>query len=128
MATPLEQERYISLETFRADGSGVKTPVWLAPLDGKLVIVTEGTSHKVKRLRKNSKVRVAACGARGQVTGPWFEGDAVVVADPELARRIEDTLSARYGFQYRVLNFFSTLAGRRKRRAFLQITVSEKSS
>ena len=59
MSTPLDGETYISLETFRKDGSGVKTPVWAAALDGKLVVMTDGTSHKVKRLRSNPAATAA---------------------------------------------------------------------
>ena len=54
MGTPLDKERFISLETFKKNGDGVKTPVWSAPLDGKLVVFTAGGSYKVKRLRNNS--------------------------------------------------------------------------
>src|ERR1700729_2183968 len=48
---PFAAERYISLETFKRDGGGVKTPVWAAPLDGALVVFSAGDSFKVKRLR-----------------------------------------------------------------------------
>ena len=68
-STPLDDEQYINLETFRKDGSGVKTPVWAAAQDGKLVVMTDGTSHKVKRIRADPKVRAAACDARGTVNG-----------------------------------------------------------
>ena len=57
----LTTESYISLATFRRNGAAVETPVWFAILDGKLYVVTDGTSAKVKRVRATKRVRVAAC-------------------------------------------------------------------
>jgi PPOX class probable F420-dependent enzyme len=122
MATPLDTERYLNLETFRKDGTGVKTPVWAAPLDGKLVIVTDGTSYKVKRIKNDPKVRLAACTVRGDVRGPWHEGTCRVL-DPAGGARAEGALRSKYGFQYRALNFFSRISGRIARRAYLEVTV-----
>jgi hypothetical protein len=120
--TPLDGERYINLETFRKDGSGVKTPVWAAAMDGKLVVMTDGTSHKVKRLRNDPKIKAAGCDARGGVHGAWYEGTAKIL-DEAGAARAEATLIAKYGFQYRVLNVFSGISGRKKRRAYLEISI-----
>src|SRR5580704_7783028 len=68
MAQPSFQElaaaRYVSLMTFRRNGIGVPTPLWIAPHDGKLYAVTDGTSAKMKRLRATDRVRLAACDAR----------------------------------------------------------------
>jgi PPOX class probable F420-dependent enzyme len=121
--TPLDGERYISLETFRKDGSGVKTPVWAAARAGKLVVVTDGTSHKVKRLRSDPKIRAAGCNARGDVHGAWFKGTARILEASEAVQAAEATLKSKYGIQYLVLNFFSTVSGRRKRRAYLEISI-----
>ena len=66
--------RYISLETFKRDGGGVKTPVWCAPLDGQIVVFTEAEAFKVKRLRRNPKIRMARCDVRGKVRGTWSSG------------------------------------------------------
>jgi hypothetical protein len=123
MATPLDEETYISLETFRKDGSGVKTPVWAAAQGGKLVVVTDGTSFKVKRIKNDPKVRVAACDSRGNVRGSFFDGTCRIL-DATESDRAEATLKAKYGFQYRALNFFSKIGGRFGRRAYLEITVA----
>jgi PPOX class probable F420-dependent enzyme len=123
-STPLGNERYINLETFRKDGTGVKTPVWAAPLDGRLVVFTDGTSYKVKRLRNNPKVRAAACDARGNVRGDWLEGTARILDDEAHIARAGKALRAKYGWQLAGLDFFSRLAGRIKRRAYLEIDLS----
>ena len=125
MATPLDDERYISLETFKKDGNGVKTPVWAAALDGKLVVMTDGTSFKVKRIRNNAKMRAAGCDARGKtIHGAWHEGTARILDDEAHIARADEALRRKYGIQYRVLGFFSRLAGRMKRRAFIELTVA----
>jgi PPOX class probable F420-dependent enzyme len=117
----LDGERYISLETFKRDGVGVRTPVWAAPLDGRLVVFTAGDSFKVKRLRRNPKIRAAACDARGKVKGSWLDGEARILEDADHIARAHAALIAKYGWQARILDFFSALSGRKKSRAFLEI-------
>ena len=121
--TPLDNERYISLETFKKDGAGVKTPVWAAPLDGRLVVVTDGTSYKVKRLRNNPKLKAAPCDARGKVKGDWHEGTGRVLEATADRERALAALHDKYGWQIRILDFFSWLGRRRERRAFLELTI-----
>ncbi|MSP61310.1 MAG: PPOX class F420-dependent oxidoreductase [Myxococcales bacterium] len=122
-STPLDDDRYISLETFRKDGTGVKTPVWAAPLDGKMVIFTEASSFKVKRLRQNPKVRAAACGVRGKVHGPWLDGECRIVEDPASIERILAALGRKYGWQMSIGNVLAKLAGKFDRRAYLEVTI-----
>ena len=116
-------EAYLSLETFKRDGTGVKTPVWFAEVEGRLVVFTDGTSYKVKRLRRNTKVRVAPCGVRGDVKGPWHEGTAELVTDRAFEKKIYDALIAKYGWQMRLLNVVSTLGGRIGRRQTIAVTL-----
>ena len=119
----LEHEPYISLETFRRSGVGVETPVWFAVLDGKLYVVTDGTSAKVKRLRATKRIRVAPCNVRGTVTGDWFEGSGRVVKDAALIERAHAGLVERYGWQMWLLDSVSWLFGRIGRRAYLELDV-----
>jgi PPOX class probable F420-dependent enzyme len=122
-STPLDHERYINLETFKKDGNGVKTPVWAAPLDGKLVIFTAGESYKVKRVRRNPKARAAACDVRGRVRGDWLEGTCRVVEDADTQSRIHDALRKKYGWQMAIGDFFATISGRKSKRAYLELTL-----
>lgn len=121
--TPLDDERYISLETFKKDGNGVKTPVWCAPLDGKLVIFTAGESYKVKRLRRNPACRAAACDVRGRVRGPWHEGTCRIVEDAGEQARAHAALRRKYGWQMAIGDVMAALSGRKKKRAFLEVTL-----
>lgn len=81
----LAAERYISLESFRRDGVGVKTPIWFAatPDGARLYIYTLADSFKTKRIRRNPKVRIAACDMAGKVRGPWQDATATIVEGDE---------------------------------------------
>jgi PPOX class probable F420-dependent enzyme len=122
--TELDDARYVNLLSFKRDGTSAQTPVWAAPLDGKLVIFTAGDSYKVKRIRRNPQVRVARCDVRGKLLGPWLGGMCAIVDDRARQARIVDALTDKYGWQMRLLNFFSTLSGRVKKRAYLEVTLS----
>jgi PPOX class probable F420-dependent enzyme len=124
MPKPLAEETYINLESFKKDGSGVKTPVWCAPLEDKIVVFTEGESFKVKRVRRNAQVRVAKCDVRGKVLGPWQDGTCTVLQNPEREARAYAALRRKYGLQMRMLDFFSKLAGKINKRAVLEISLA----
>lgn len=72
-------QKYISLTTFKRDGTGVRTPVWFGESDGKLYVITRNDSWKYKRIRNNPEVEVAACTIRGRVTGPDYSGRARIL-------------------------------------------------
>jgi len=127
MATELDDARYISLLSYKRDGGAVQTPVWAAPLDGKLVVFTNRDSYKVKRIRRNPEVRVARCDARGKLLGPWIDATCAIVEDGALQRRIMDVLTRKYGWQLRVLNFFAGISGRDKQRAYLEVSLKARS-
>jgi PPOX class probable F420-dependent enzyme len=114
-------QRYISLATFRRSGAEVTTPVWFARCDEALYVFTAAGSGKVKRLRNDPRIRVAPCGARGRILGDWIEGRARRIDDPNIERAAFAALLDKYGWQMRLLNFFSTLSGRIHERAVLEL-------
>lgn len=83
---PVQQQKYISLSTFRKTGTAVATPVWFGEEDGKLYIMTRSISGKYKRARNNPQVRVAPCTIRGVVTGPEFPATVRILPVGEHAR------------------------------------------
>ena len=122
-AAELDRHRYVSLATFRRDGTDVATPVWFAEAGGKLYVFTAGESGKVKRLRRSSRARVAPCDARGGLRGAWQDATAQIITDGGLVERGRVALRAKYGWQLRILDFFSRLTGRARRRAWIQIVL-----
>ena len=122
-AAELDGHRYLSLATFRRNGTEVATPVWFAAADGTLYVFTAGDSGKVKRLRHSSRARVAPCDGRGGLRGDWQDATAQLISDPGLIERARAALRAKYGWQIRVLDFFSRLTGRSRRRGWIQIVL-----
>ena len=117
----LDRERYISLATFRRSGLAVETPVWFAASGGRLYVFSEATAGKMKRLRNDPHVRLAACSVVGSVHGPWIEARGRHIEDPGDVARAYDVLLAKYGWQMRVTNLLSRLAGRIEGRAVIEI-------
>jgi uncharacterized protein len=99
--------RYISLTTFRKDGSAVSTPVWVVSDDGERLLVWTGASTwKVKRIRRDPHVLVAGCTFRGRERGPRVEGMARVLG-PEAEAIVVPLLRRKYGWQRRALELLS---------------------
>lgn len=117
----LERASYISLATFRRSGVAVETPVWFAADGNKLYVFSESKAGKVKRLRNDPRVRVAACSVTGRVRGDWFEGNGCRVTDPAVIERAYATLRRKYGWQMILADGLSGLSGRIHKRAVLEI-------
>jgi uncharacterized protein len=110
-------QKYISLETFKKNGQGVKTPVWFVLHENALYLYTEADSWKVKRIRNNPRVRVAVCNMRGDIIGPWLDATASLVEGDE--RLAADKLLDRKYFLKRVFNLLSR--NNRHKRAMIKI-------
>ena len=72
----LSNYKYINIETYKKNCSGVRTPIWFVIYQGFIYFRTDSKSGKVKRIRNNPQVRIAPCDIRGNVKGDWFEGKA----------------------------------------------------
>ena len=110
---PFFREKYISLETYRRNGTGVRTPVWFAEAEGVLYVYSEANAGKVKRVRANPRVRVAPCSFRGSIRGDWVEAEARVVEGAEAASG-HALLNRKYWPGKSIGDFFSRLRGRRQ--------------
>ncbi len=116
--------RYLNLESFRKTGVGVRTPVWFARDSGSpsrpdfspdagciFYVYSTPDAGKVKRIRNNSKVRVAPCSFRGNLRGAWVDARARICEGAEAARG-QDLLRRKYGWMKIAGDFFSRLRGR----------------
>jgi uncharacterized protein len=88
-------QKYISLATFRKNGVAVYTPIWFAEYDDKLYFMTGSKLGKTKRIRNNSKVKIAPCTIRGKITGPEFPATARILPAEESAR-VRQAIKAKY--------------------------------
>jgi PPOX class probable F420-dependent enzyme len=106
--------RYLSVTSFKRDGTGVATPVWSVSDGERLFAFTDVHSAKVRRIRRNQRVLVAPCRADGKLRGEPIPAHAeVLTTTPEL-ERARKLLLARYRVSYRVVMVFYRL-GRRLR-------------
>lgn len=101
MVAALAGERYLSLTTFRRDGTPVSTPVWVVSDDGgRLLVSSPASTWKVRRIRREPRVLVAACSFRGREHGARVVGRARIVDEIP----IDELLRSKYGWQKRVLD------------------------
>ena len=95
----LGSAQYIALETFRKNGEGVITPVWVAGDAGKLYVITEGNSWKIKRIRNNKRVRVSQSDARGNPESDWIEAQARILEGTEDKEKQLQRIGTKYAAQ-----------------------------
>jgi uncharacterized protein len=124
MSEAIEQfakAKYLSLETFRKTGVGVRTPVWFVQQLGSasdtdhalFFLYSAANAGKLKRIRNNPKVRIAPCNVRGDLRGEWVEARARM-SDGEEAARGQQLLRQRYGFLKIAGDFFGRLMGHKQ--------------
>jgi PPOX class probable F420-dependent enzyme len=89
--------KYLSLTSYRRDGTPVATPVWFVEDGGRLLVATGSRTGKVKRIRRDPTVSVAPCSALGALRGAPVEARARIL--PASARELVEPLLAR---KYRV--------------------------
>ena len=119
----LSEYFYISLETMRKNGNVVATPVWFAEDAGKLFVWTQADSGKIKRIRNNTRVRVAPCDQRGGLKGGWIPATARVIDDPASIERVSAMLRKRFGLAKRLFELMGKL--RRNKYAAIELTLGE---
>jgi len=101
---------YVLLTTFTRDGRPKPTAVWAAPVDDKLLVITQEKSWKVKRIRNTPRVTIAKCDRRGEAHSEPAEAVATVL-DKDRTAEVYDAIAARYGVIGKTFNFFSKLKG-----------------
>jgi PPOX class probable F420-dependent enzyme len=87
--------KYLSLTSFRRDGTGVATPVWFVEADGRLLVETDAASYKVRRIRRDPRVTIAPCTATGRLRGIPVPARAELLPDAEVPR-VERLMAGRY--------------------------------
>jgi PPOX class probable F420-dependent enzyme len=97
---------YCLLTTFKRDGTAVPTPVWFALHERALYVRSDAQAGKVKRIRRDSRVSVAPCTARGKPTGKAVAGRARILPATESAPA-EAALTRRYGLGRRIYKLLS---------------------
>jgi uncharacterized protein len=111
--------QYILLTTFTKDGRPKPTPIWAAPDGDGLIVITQETSWKVKRIRNTPRVTIAECDVRGNIKGEAVE--AVASIDKSRTGDAYHAIGKRYGVLGKTFNLFSKLRGGMKNNVALEL-------
>ncbi|MFH8679630.1 PPOX class F420-dependent oxidoreductase [Streptomyces lydicus] len=116
---------YVSLVTYRRDGTPVATPVWAVADGDELLVWTRDDSWKVKRLRREGRVTVTPCDVRGRIAEgtPSVEGTGRLLEDAAGLGRVRRAMARKYGLRFRLLDGVGALV-RGGRRPHVGISVT----
>ena len=89
------RSRYVSLTTYRRNGTAVATPVWHVASGGELFVVSDADAGKVKRIRNDGRVVVTVCDIRGRIAPGAPSADGVARLLDEAGTATARTLLAR---------------------------------
>ena len=113
--------KYVNLETYKKDGTPVRTPVWFmiphhhdkkpfASGTDLFYVITREKTGKVKRLKNNQNIRVVPCSFKGKPESEWIKGIAQKVTGEEAEKAIK-LRKKKYGFSARLTGLFSSQKG-----------------
>ena len=103
-------QKYINFETYKKDGSPVRTPVWFVIDNDLLYVITREYTGKVKRLKNNQNVRIVSCSFQGEPKNEWVKGMAQMITD-ESADEIIKLRKKKYGFAVRLTGLVTSQKG-----------------
>jgi PPOX class probable F420-dependent enzyme len=119
----LAKAQYLLLTTFTKDGRPKPTPIWAAVDGDRLLVITVGSSWKVKRIRNTPRVTLATCTMQGRPTSDAVEGTAAVL-DKSHNAAVYDAIGKRYGIVGKVFNLFSKMRGGMENNVGLELKVA----
>ncbi|WP_371053783.1 PPOX class F420-dependent oxidoreductase [Rhodococcus gordoniae] len=93
---------FVLLTTYRKDGSAVGTPVWAAPEGNRLLVWTVADAYKVRRLRRDRRVSLAICDARGNPKSVAVPGTGEVL-DADGSAHARSVIARKYGLLGRLI-------------------------
>ncbi len=111
----LGAEKFVSLTTFKKDGSAVATPMWIGRDGDHVFFWTPADSWKAKRAKNNPEVMMAPCSRGGNIRdGALFRCDGVaeVITDPATVARLAGGLRRKYGVEFFIVTFIERLLAR----------------
>ena len=120
------QEQYINLSTRKRDGSFVDTPVWFAR-EGETnnyYIFSMKNAGKIKRIRNFPNVKVAPCNFWGKLKSDWIDAKTELIDEPEKIKFSFSVLRSKYGFRFKISDFFSKIFGRYHQRQIIKFSIT----
>ena len=113
MGNQLEQfldQKYINLETYKKDGTPIRTPVWFVIDKNLIYVITRDSTGKVKRLGNNQNVRIVPCSFKGEPKNEWVKGAAEKIRGEE-ADKVIKLRKKKYGMSARLIGLFTSQKG-----------------
>ena len=113
MGNKLEQfldQKYINLETYKRDGTPIRTPVWFVIDNDLIYIITRESTGKVKRFKNNQNVRIVPCSFKGESKNEWVKGAAEKITGEE-ADKVIKLRKKKYGMFARLIGIFTSQKG-----------------
>ena len=109
----ITDEKYVSLTTYRKNGDGKSSPVWIVDLgDGTVGFTTHGESWKCKRIRNDSRVTFQPSDQRGRVTSgsSIISGNAVLATGTDFDA-VRALVKKKYGFMVTMIGAMNKVLG-----------------
>jgi len=113
MGNQLEQfldQKYINLETYKKDGTPIRTPVWFVIDNDLIYVITREETGKVKRIKNNQNVRIVPCSFKGEPKNEWIRGKAEKITD-EGSQKVIKLRKKKYGMSARLIGLFTSQKG-----------------
>ena len=107
---PFLDQKYINLETYKNDGTPIRTPVWFVIDKNLIYVITRDSTGKVKRLRNNQNVRIVPCSFKGEPKNEWVKGAAEKITGEE-ADKVIKLRKKKYGMFVRLIGIFTSKKG-----------------
>lgn len=120
----LADQKFCYLTTFKKSGEEVSSPMWFVLKDETVYMTTRGQSWKVKRIKRDPRVKIAWSNGAGTRHGRRVDAVAEIITDGEEFDRAVSLLDKRYGMQKKLVDFGLRFA-RDKTEAILKVTISE---
>jgi PPOX class probable F420-dependent enzyme len=125
LARRVADAKFVSVVTYKRDGSAVAAPMWIAHDGPDLVLWTPADAWKVKRARRDPRVVLIRSSRTGKVdpVEPELLGTAVVEDQPDAVSRIEGLMRRKYGLEFLIVTTIEAVLARgRKSRVVLRVS------
>lgn len=106
--TAISDEKYVSLTTYKKDGTPKALPVWIVRLpDGRVGFTTSSDSWKAKRITDDPRIVLQTSNSRGVVS----DGSTPVTGTAEVLtgegfEQVRALVKAKYGVMYHLTVLF----------------------
>ena len=108
-----------------ASGEPMATPVWYQYQDGKFLIYTTPATAKARAIQRTGRVCLCVQYSTPPHRYVTVRGDASIIRDQELARRLMERLARRYLGRLGARRFLQLASERQDERVIIEVTPTE---